>query len=87
MKKLLLLILSSFCLIDLYATHNRAGEITYIQLSDLTYKITITTFTYTLSIADRPQLEVQWGDNTTSIADRESILYLPNYYKRNIYRI
>ncbi len=69
------------------ATHNRAGEITYVQLSDLTYQITITTFTYTLSYADRPQLEVNWGDNTTSIADRNSILYLPNYYKRNIYTI
>jgi gliding motility-associated-like protein len=67
------------------ATHNRAGEITYVQLSDLTYQITITTFTYTLSYADRQQLEVNWGDNTTSIAERKSILYLPNYYKRNIY--
>ena len=87
MKKLLLLLLSTFYLLNLNATHNRAGEITYVQLSDLTYKITITTFTYTLSFADRPQLEVQWGDNTTSIADRESKVYLPNYYKRNIYRI
>ena len=69
------------------ATHNRAGEITYVQLSDLSFEITITTFTYTLSYADRPQLDVEWGDNSTSIANRESILYLPNYYKRNIYRI
>jgi len=69
------------------ATHNRAGEITYTQLSDLSFEITITTFTYTLSYADRPQLTVSWGDNTSSIADRKSILYLPNYYKRNIYKI
>lgn len=87
MKKLFVFILTVFLLTDLYATHNRAGEITYKQISDLTYEITITTFTYTLSFADRPQLEVNWGDNTRSIADRESILYLPNYYKRNIYRI
>ncbi len=52
------------------ATHNRAGEITYVQLSDLTYEITITTFTYTLSFADRPTLNVEWGDNTTSVAPR-----------------
>ncbi len=52
------------------ATHNRAGEITYVQLSDLTYEITITTFTYTLSFADRNQLDVEWGDNSTSIAPR-----------------
>ena len=56
-------------------------------MSDLTYEITITTFTYTLSFADRPQLDVEWGDNSTSIADRISILDLPNYYKRNIYKI
>lgn len=71
----------------LKATHNRAGEITYVQLSDLTFEITITTFTYTLSFADRDQLEVEWGDNTTSIAPRVDILLLPNFYKRNIYKI
>jgi gliding motility-associated-like protein len=71
--------------IKVSATHNRAGEITYVQLSDHTFQITITTFTYTLSPANRSQLEVIWGDNTTSIAPRKSILYLPNYYMRNIY--
>ena len=69
------------------ATHNRAGEITYVQLSDLSFEITITTYTYTLSFADRPQLEIEWGDNSTSVADRVSILFLPNYYKRNVYKI
>lgn len=69
------------------ATHNRAGEITYEQLSDLTFEITITTYTYTLSYADRPELEVMWGDNSSSVASRISILFLPNYYKRNIYKI
>ncbi|HNR41576.1 MAG TPA: gliding motility-associated C-terminal domain-containing protein [Bacteroidales bacterium] len=73
------------CSLKISATHNRAGEITYVQLSDLTFEITITTFTYTLSFADRQQLEVNWGDNSTSIAERNSILYLPNFYKRNIY--
>lgn len=68
-----------------YATHNRAGEITYVQVSDLTYEITITTFTYVLSLADRPQLEVEWGDNSISTAYRVSITNLPNYYKKNVY--
>jgi gliding motility-associated-like protein len=81
---LLLLILNSLIL---SATHNRAGEITYVQISDLTYEITLTTFTYTLSQADRPELDINWGDNSISTAKRESILFLPNYYKRNIYRI
>ncbi len=92
MKKIIsiksfLFILAAFCSANLYATHNRAGEITYVQLSDLTYEITITTFTYTLSFADRPSLDVEWGDNTTSTAPRISKLTLPNYYQRNIYKI
>jgi len=86
-KKFFLLVLALFCFASVNATHNRAGEITYVQLSDLTYRITITTFTYTLSFADRPQLDVEWGDNTVSTAQRQSILILPNYYKRNIYVI
>ncbi len=81
------MLLSTFCFTTLNATHNRAGEITYVQLSDLTYEITITTFTYTLSFADRPTLDVEWGDNTTSTAPRISMLTLPNYYRRNIYKI
>lgn len=85
--KLLLLIILSLTTGSLKATHNRAGEITYVQLSELTYEITITTFTYTLSFADRPQLDVEWGDNTTSTADRIDILLLPNFYKRNIYKV
>ena len=67
------------------ATHNRAGEITLTRIDDLTYEITITTFTYTLSQADRNRLEVQWGDNTFSYADRVSITRLPNFYQKNIY--
>lgn len=68
-----------------FATHNRAGEITLKQINDLTYEITITTYTYTLSGADRPELEVQWGDNTKSTAPRIQILNFPNDYRRNVY--
>lgn len=81
------MVLVSFCFASLKATHNRAGEITYVQLSALTYEITITTFTYTLSFADRKTLDVEWGDNTVSTAPRLSILTLPNFYRRNIYKI
>ena len=84
-KKLLFLMLFSGIFASLSATHNRAGEITYVQLSDLTYQVTITTFTYSLSYADRPQLTVEWGDNTTSVANRDSIFVLPNYYHKNVY--
>jgi gliding motility-associated-like protein len=86
-KKLFLAVLLSLSFVKLSATHNRAGEITYVQISDLTFEITVTTFTYTLSFADRPTLEVEWGDNTKSTAPRISMLSLPNYYRRNIYKI
>ncbi len=69
-----------------FATHNRAGELTLTQISGLTYEIKITTFTYSLSPAKRSELEVQWGDNTTSIAPIiPPILSLPNYYLKNTY--
>lgn len=81
---LLLLLLGLTRVAD--ATHNRAGEITYKRISGYTYEVTITTYTYTLSKADRPQLEIQWGDNTNSIAPRVEQIVLPNYYFRNTYK-
>ena len=68
-----------------YATHNRAGEITYIQVSELTYEITVTTYTYTLSSVDREELEVEWGDGTFSIVPRTEKINLPDFYQRNRY--
>jgi gliding motility-associated-like protein len=69
------------------ATHNRAGEITYVQISELTYEITIITYTATGPgwTADRPDLEIRWGDNTTSILPRVEKTALPDYYQRNKY--
>lgn len=67
------------------ATHNRAGEITYKQISDLTFEVTVTTFTYTLSKADRPSLDVEWGDNSITNVARVSETILPNNYKKNVY--
>ncbi len=86
MKRSLLIIWFLVILLpSLTATHNRAGEITLTQLDDLTYEITITTFTFTLSPADRPRLDVQWGDNTFSSAERKFITKLPYFYQKNIY--
>ena len=89
MKRFLFLVFLSLNFFMVSATHNRAGEITYVQLTDLTYEITITTFTYTLSLADRPELDVNWGDNSISTAKRinGTGFILPNYYKKNIYVI
>lgn len=86
MKRLFIFIWTlALSVLPLSATHNRAGEITLTQISDLTYEISITTFTYSLSLADRDRLEVSWGDNTYSYANRVVRLGLPNYYQKNIY--
>ncbi len=63
------------------------GEITYEQISDLTYRVTIITYTCTGPgyTADRPELEIFWGDNTSSILPRVEEVELPDYYKRNRY--
>jgi gliding motility-associated-like protein len=69
------------------ATHNRAGQIVYKHISGYTYEFTVTTFTYTLSAADRPQLDISWGDNTVSTMTRDSIRTLPDNYRKNTYVI
>ncbi|MFH0761215.1 MAG: gliding motility-associated C-terminal domain-containing protein [Bacteroidota bacterium] len=72
---------------SVYATHNRAGEITFKQISELTFKITVITYTSTgpEPVADRPQLEVQFGDGSKTDVPRIKEVYLPDYYKRNEY--
>ncbi len=47
----------------LWATHNRAGDITYVQIGPLKIRLTVTTYTKTSSAgADRDSVEVFWGD-------------------------
>lgn len=87
MKHILSIFILFTLAVNAYGTHNRAGEITYKQLSDLSYEITITTFTYILSQADRDYLDVDWGDGTISTAERSFKGQLPNYYQKNIYKI
>lgn len=55
------------------ATHNRAGEIIYTQIGDLTIRATIITYTKTSSIdADRDSLELFWGDGTSQFVYRSN---------------
>jgi gliding motility-associated-like protein len=85
MKKFLLLL----CILMLYslahATHQRAGEITYKAISQLQYEFKIVTYTYTPSPADRPQLNIDWGDGTSQTVLRTSKVDLPNNISRNEY--
>ncbi|PID89491.1 MAG: hypothetical protein CSB01_01545 [Bacteroidia bacterium] len=87
MKRLLLIISYFLLSFSLFATHNRAGEIIYRQISEYTYEITLYTYTYTKPgvVADRPELTIHWGDNTSDVVPRSEELYLPYYYKRNKY--
>ncbi len=71
-----------------FATHNRAGDITYEQIGPLTIRVTITTYTKTSSVsADRDTLELHWGDGTSSKLGRVNGEgdRLPNDIKRNFY--
>ena len=44
----------------LFATHQKAAEITYQHREGRIYDFTLTTFTYSRSLADRPFLTIQW---------------------------
>lgn len=72
------------------ATHNRAGEITYEQIGDLTIRATITTYTKASSTAaDRDSLIMNWGDGSMSTLVRVngngSGVVLPGDLKYNVY--
>ena len=78
-----------FCGTSLYATHNRAGEITYSHVEGLTYEVLITTYTKASALADRPSLYLLWGDENGEELDsleRESIDIIPGDIQINTYR-
>ena len=71
MKKVLFILLFIFiCLGQSFATHQRAGEITYRYISGLTYEVTIITYSYAPSTADRPELDITWGDGQVNTLQR-----------------
>ncbi len=53
-----------------FATHNRAGEITYKNIGGYNYEVTITTYTKIGANADRPELEIFWGDGQSDTIPR-----------------
>ncbi|MCF8296861.1 MAG: gliding motility-associated C-terminal domain-containing protein [Saprospiraceae bacterium] len=86
MKKLLLSIsFILFALLQAIATHNRAGEITYEHIQNLTYKFTLVTYTYKPSPADRPELELFWGDGTSDTIPRNYYTDLSSVMRKNVY--
>lgn len=68
---LLLLFISNYS----FATHNRAGEITFehVDGTSFTYKAVIHTYTKASSVAaDRDSLEIFWGDGTSDTLVRSN---------------
>lgn len=74
MKFIFRCLLSTILLTSAYqaeATHNRAGEITYVQTGPLTIRMTVTSYTKTSSLsADRDSIEIFWGDGTSEFVQR-----------------
>lgn len=72
-----ILILLLFFSSKVFATHQRAAEITYRHISGYTYEFTLISYTYTPSLADRPSLEVNWGDGTSTDLPRIQKIAVP----------
>jgi gliding motility-associated-like protein len=84
-KKILAIILLMLCMAHVSATHQRAAEISYRHISGLTYEAKIVTYTYSPSPADRPSLDIFWGDGTSSTLQRTKKLALPDNITLNVY--
>lgn len=85
-KTIALLFLCFFFYQTSMATHNRAGEISYVQLDEYTIKATIHTTTKASSIpADRDSLQICWGDGNCEYLERTSETLFPNDNKINAY--
>ncbi len=67
------------------ATHQRAAEITYRHVAGLTYEAKIITYTFTPSPADRPTLDINWGDGTSSTLIRTQKTAYPDNISLNVY--
>lgn len=70
----------------LFATHNRAGEITYTHLSGFRYRITVTTYTKISAPADRDTLSLSWGDGSGTFAINRTLIDDNTFGARDIRR-
>ncbi len=65
-----LFILSIFISLISFATHNRAGEISFKQIGVNQFEITLVTYTRIETEADRPIIEINWGDGSIDSLNR-----------------
>ncbi|MCM1041896.1 MAG: gliding motility-associated C-terminal domain-containing protein [Bacteroides sp.] len=82
----LFLLFSLICLpLAGYATHQKAAELTVRHVSGYTYRAILTTYTFTGTPVDRPEIELAWGDGTVEVVSRSGEQYLGNDTKMNRY--
>ncbi|PCI92826.1 MAG: hypothetical protein COB15_17265 [Flavobacteriales bacterium] len=87
MKRIIiLLIILVSCTLIASATHNMGGSIIYKHISNLTYEITVFTYTDPSSSADRPILELYWGDGSSDSITRISQVTTGNNILKNTYK-
>jgi len=74
--------------LSLFATHNRGGEITYINTGGNTYEFTITTCTDVgpQAQANRNELVIDYGDGTQDTIPRIQVISQPDDHDKNIYK-
>lgn len=73
MKRFLLYVFLLLPNVLIWATHNRAGEISIKQTGPLTIEATITTYTKATSTsADRDSLTLEWGDGKVTVVVRSN---------------
>ena len=86
-KRLFLVILALLLFATSYATHNRAGQITYRHKGGNVYEITVITYTRESVDADRPVLPIDWGDGSPlDSLYRTGIISMPNDVQYNFYQ-
>ena len=81
-----------FCLFFLgiqynFASHNRAGEITYTAISSFEYEATIIVYTKYINSSSvvRTDQELDWGDGVTESLPRESFEEVEPGVRRSVY--
>lgn len=90
MNRILIILLLSISGINVFASHYKAGEITYRLVSGLTYEVTLITYTENQNppeapLADRPQVDIYWGDGSSTTVNRLSRVDLPNTTWKSTY--
>ncbi|MCR5013592.1 MAG: gliding motility-associated C-terminal domain-containing protein, partial [Bacteroidales bacterium] len=83
------MILLLFSVLPLWATHQRAAEITYEWKGGNVYEFTLTCYTYTPSPAglQRDSLPILWGDGFYDYVPRVIMEDLGDDYTLNVYRM